>query len=121
MSQPNGNESRLDRVERILSELTGKMEMLHVNIESLHSSASELHASAQAQEASVKSLEASVKGLEANAKGQAATSRWHESAIVALLESSRRDGENIAALARIATAHERRLDDLDAGGRPGPE
>ena len=101
---PNG-ESRLDRIERLLElqardhaksmddhdkrmkDLDARMEVLHVNIESLHASASELHASSQR----------------------------HEAAIAALLEAAKRDGENIAALARIAESHERRLDDLEGG------
>ncbi len=85
MSQPNGNENRLDRIERLLESLAQRQEVQHVNIESLHASASELHAASQR----------------------------HEAAIAQLIEAATRDGANIAALARIAEAHERRLTDLE--------
>ena len=87
MSQPNGNESRLDRIERLLESLAQRQEVQHVNIESLHASASELHSASQN----------------------------HEAALTQLVNAATRDGENIAALARIAEAHERRLTDLEGG------
>lgn len=37
----------------------------------------------------------------------------HDAAIKTLIEAVRADGDNIRALARIAEAHQRRLDDSD--------
>ncbi len=69
-----------------------RMDALRVNIESLHASVHELYGLAQR----------------------------HDSAIAALIEAARQDGENIRALARIAEAHERRLTELE-GGTQGEE
>lgn len=77
-----------------LRELGARMEVLHVNIESLHASVSELHGRTQDLETA---------------------SRRHESLIAQVLEAARRDGENIAALARIAQMRERRIGDLEGG------
>ena len=70
-----------------LDRIERAIENLTVNIESLHSSVNELHASAQEQGRSLDKLAA----------------------------ESRRDAENIRALARIAEMHERRLTDLEGG------
>ena len=68
-----------------------RIEVPQVNIESLHSSASELHAVSQKWEPLTR-------------------------VVAELVEAARRDGENIAARARIAAAHERRLDDIQGSG-----
>src|SRR6476619_8463497 len=96
-------ESRLDRIERTLEETSrewdrrnreaidrhreamAELEVQRVNIESLHAGASELNASGQR----------------------------HEREIELLLAASRQDGENIRALARLAEAHQRRIEDLE--------
>ena len=86
MASENGS-TRLDRIERVIENLSFQIENQRVNIESLHSSVSELHASAQEQGRSIDKL----------------------------IAESRQDGENIRALARIAEVHERRLTDLEGG------
>lgn len=64
-----------------------RIENLRVNIESLHSSVTELHAAVHEQRLRTEEL----------------------------IEAARRDGENIAALARIAESRERRLTRLEGG------
>ena len=85
MSEPNGTETRLDRIERILEALAERQQVQHANIESLHANIHELFESSQK----------------------------HDSRIAALIAAVEADGGNIRALARIAESHERRLEDLE--------
>jgi septal ring factor EnvC (AmiA/AmiB activator) len=87
MSEPNGSESRLDRVQRMLDEFVAALQVQRVNIESLHANIHEL----------------------------VERSQWQDGRIAALIAAAQADGENIRALARIAESHERRLEDLEGG------
>lgn len=96
MPNDNNNETRLDRVERLQAEAAK-------TIHDLGGRLSDLAARQEVLHANIESLHASAGELHGIAQQ--------------LVEAARRDGENIAALARIVEAHERRLEDLE-GGKP---
>jgi hypothetical protein len=89
MPSAENGESRLDRIERMLEEMSVRgrenQEVFRVNIESLHASLGELHELAQA----------------------------NERAIAAHNEQLRLDAEHIRALVRIAEIHDRRISGLE--------
>ena len=115
MASAENGESRLDRIERLLEEMSERgresqeafresqeafrenqemfrenQEVFRVNIESLHASLGELHELAQA----------------------------NERAIAAHSEQLRLDAEHIRALVRIAEIHERRISGLEGDEQP---
>lgn len=57
----------------------------------------------------------STESLHASTQELHATVARHDAQIADLIKAAKQDGENIAALARIAQAHEQRLSDLEEG------
>lgn len=57
----------------------------------------------------------STESLHASTQQLHATAATHTAQIAELVKAAKQDGENIAALARIAAAHEQRLTDLEGG------
>jgi prefoldin subunit 5 len=64
---------------------------------------------------STESLHASTQQLQATVARMSETVGTFTTQIADLFKAAKQDGENIAALARIAEAHQHRLTDLEGG------
>jgi len=101
---PNG-ESRLDRIERLL-EMQARD---HAKTMADHAKTMADHAERMKDlDARMEILHVNIESLHANLNELYANTMKHS-------EQLARDGEHIRALARIAEAHERRLEDLEGG------
>ena len=101
---PNG-ESRLDRIERLL-EMQARD---HAKTMADHAKTMADHAERMKDlDARMEILHVNIESLHANLNELYANTMKHS-------EQLARDGEHIRPLARIAEAHERRLEDLEGG------
>jgi len=108
---PNG-ESRLDRIERLL-EMQARD---HAKTMADHAKTMADHAKTMADHAErMKDLDARMEILHVNIESLHANLNELYANTMKHSEQLARDGEHIRALARIAEAHERRLEDLEGG------
>jgi methyl-accepting chemotaxis protein len=110
----NGND-RLDRIERILEEVAKKQDQA---ADGLKQTADGLKQTADALKRTADSLTQVDKTLQDMAARQQyhdEAFERHDSEMKVIREAIAMDAENIRALARIADAHNRRLEDLEGG------
>lgn len=92
-------EDRLDRVERILEETALRQQQL-----------------SEEWCRQLRAVNSVLEEMAARQRYHDEAHDRHDAAIKTIIEAARADGENIRALARIAEADERRLDDSDGSG-----
>jgi hypothetical protein len=92
-----------------------RIENLHVNIEPLHSSVTRLYVPVHEQRLRTEEQARVIENQTAAIQNQTGAIQSQARVVETLVEAARLDGENIAALARIAESHERRLTRLEGG------
>ncbi len=113
-------EDRLDRVERILEETARRQQQRDEEWSRRQQQRDEEWSRRQQQlgeewSQQIQRVNKILEEMAARQRYHDEAHERHDAAIKTLIEAVRADGENIRALARIAEAHQRRLDDLDGG------